>query len=384
MSQSLTVYSPESVSGISVIGTAISKAGVVRGCDTPEKGMMFAMAAASRGVDILSLAQRYELVNGQLSMPAKVQLAEFRRRGGKHRKIERTPDAAEIELTYDGESQRFRVTWEELRKECTPYNGKESETLRMIAADNQKLLSERLKPKYATPRSRMQMLWARLVTDSIGCVMPEVTDGVYSPEETEDFTESYRDEGRSASLPAADGGGDNSRPSASTGDVEDAEFTPVDEPVKADAGQMKRIMELFESLNIDSTQQMKAFHSVGANSMADVTVAGAVQIIERMEAALNSQSPSPPAVSESARVNDIWDPASADQVEVIKGLIESVSQREGMAGIAMRVKEHINKNGIAKLGELSALSAQSLIDSLNGTTGLDDFFDVPPKRAVAG
>jgi len=65
-------------------------------------------------------------------------------------------------------------------------------------------------------------------------------------------------------------------------------------------------------------------------------------------------------------------------------LIERESQKPGQAELASRIQSHLNASGIVKLKQMSALSAQSLIDSLNGTTGLDDFFDVPPVLATAG
>ena len=46
-----------------------------------------------------------------------------------------------------------------------------------------------LKAKYSTPRARMQMLWARCVSDGVRVVAPECVQGIYTPEETSDFVE---------------------------------------------------------------------------------------------------------------------------------------------------------------------------------------------------
>jgi hypothetical protein len=328
-------------------------------------------------MDFLSLAQRYDLIGGRLSMKADAMLSGLRERGGKHRIIKRNADEACLLLIYDGQEYESRLTWEEAKREPFIYNGKESEILRFIAADNQKLLAEKMKPKYATPRARTQMLWARAVSDGVRAICPEVNTGTYTPEEIEDFDEC------SASLPVVVASVGETQPSADAGDVEDAVIVPTAEPEKASGEQMKRIMELFDALGMEPTQHIKAFQSVGATSMADITVAGAAQIIEKMEGRLSQLTPSPPAVSEAAIAVDT-SPASEDQIAVIKSLIESVSQREGMAGLPLRIKEHLNKHDISKFAHLSTMSAQSLIDSLNGTTGLDDFFDVPPRSANAG
>ena len=385
MSQnSLSLYaSTDSVSALEKVGLAIAKSGIMRGCDTAEKGMMFAMTAAARGVDILSLAQRYEFISGRLSMPSKVMLAEFRARGGDYEMLERSGDVAAIKLIYKGRESTFRFTWDEAKGEPFIYNGKESELLRFIQADNQKLLAEKLKPKYATPRARMQMLWARVVSDAVGTICPEVNIGVYTPEEIDDF-----DESSSASSPTVAVESVPTKPSVSVADdIIDAEFTPNPdahcEPFLATAEQIKRMTELFKLLGMDAAVQMKAFKSVKADSMASVTDAGARELIEKMEGRLNAMAPEPPPVPESAILADD-SPATADQIDSIRTLIESVSQREGMAGIPGRIKEHLNSNGVAKFGHLTSASAQSLIDSLNGTAGLDDFFDVPPRSIVVG
>ena len=118
------------------------------------------------------IARRYHIIDGRLSMKAGAMLADFRVRGGRHRIIERSPERAAIELTIDGQSQQFSFTWEEAKKEPFVY-GK----------------NDTVKTNYATPRIRMQMLWARVVSDSIEAMAPEIAYGVYTPEELSDFHE---------------------------------------------------------------------------------------------------------------------------------------------------------------------------------------------------
>ena len=43
------------------------------------------------------------------------------------------------------------------------------------------------KDNWATPRSRMQMLWARVVSDGVRTMAPEICSGIYTPEETADI-----------------------------------------------------------------------------------------------------------------------------------------------------------------------------------------------------
>ena len=384
MSQGLSVYAaPNAVSVIESMGRAIAKSQFIK-LENAEQGMVLAMTCYSKGMDFLTLARKYDLIGGRLSMKSDAMLSGLRERGGKHRIVKRTADEACVVLSYDGQEYESRFTWEEAQGEPFIYNGKESETLRFIESGNQKELAKRLKPKYATPRSRMQMLWARAVSDGVRALCPEVNTGVYTPEEIEDF-----EEGSSASSPVVSGVPDAIVPAspasaAPVGEVIDAEYTITPEPAVelASGPQIARMTELFGLLGIDVPGQMRAFASVGARDMGDVTTKGADLIIEKMEGRLVQQAPQPPATPESAASSDDGTPATAEQVETIKSLIESTSQREGMAGLPGRIKDHLNRHGVAKITHLTYLSAQSLIESLNGTTGIDDFFDVAPRSIM--
>lgn len=374
MSQSLTVYSaPNAVSVIETMGRAIAKSQFIK-CDNPEQGIVLAMTCYSKGMDFLTLAQKYDLISGRLSMKADAMLSGFRERGGKHKIIQRSGDEACVLLTYDGQEYESRMTWEDAQHEPFIYNGKESEILRLIEAGNKNVLRSKMKPKYATPRARMQMLWARVISDGVRAMCPEVNTGTYTPEEISDFDE--MEEG-SVSSPVNNVAAHDTPASA-----DDAEYVAVSQEVTLASGdQIQRMTALFGLLGVPADGQLRAFRSVGGESMASVPAEGAGQLIAKMEAKLAEQSPSPPAVSESAVMADD-DPATSEQIDLIKSLIESVSQREGMASLPGRIKEHLNKHDVMKITHLSSMSAQSLIDSLNGTKGIDDFFDVPPRSIL--
>lgn len=135
--------------------------------------MVLALTCAFERKPPTEIARRYHLIDGRLSMKSGAMLADFRQvHNGTHKVIVRNPDGATIELSKDGRTQQFSITWEEIKDEpfTKDKNGK-------------------TKHNYATPRSRMQMMWARLVSDSIEAFCPEVSYGVYTPEETSDFEE---------------------------------------------------------------------------------------------------------------------------------------------------------------------------------------------------
>jgi len=228
------------------------------------------------------------------------------------------------------------------------------------------------------------MLWARAVSDGVRALCPEVNTGTYTPEEIADFEElPQRTMQESPAVVATET------------PVIDAEFTKAPAIELASGAQITRMTELFKELEIGPEKQLKWFQMTGAYDLGSLTAGGADVIISKMEAKIASekkhqenqaaeQAPQPPAMPESAASVDDGQPATAKQIELIKTLLESASQKPGQSGIAARIKEHLNKSGIYKMGQMSELSAQRLIESLNGTSEIDSFFDVAPRSASPG
>lgn len=169
------------------------------------KGRVVALTCLTERITPMSFVQTYDIIEGKPSMKASAMLAEFRKRGGDHEVISRTPDRAAVLLKIGRgrgqKSQEFSITWEEAQKEPWPW-GK----------------NRQLKHNWATPRSRANMLWARAISEGVRAMLPEVNHGIYTPEEIADIP------GNEAV-------------------VIDAEFEPADvppaqrEPVAGDAGQ---------------------------------------------------------------------------------------------------------------------------------------------------
>jgi hypothetical protein len=203
------------------LGQAIYRSGMF-GCESPSQGTVMAMECMARRQPPLSLAERYNVIKGKLSMKADAMLAGFRQAGGKTKVVKRTDEEACIELRLDGEKERFRFTWADAQKEPFIYNGKESDVLKVLHLGG----SPPIKPKYATPRSRMQMLWARVVSDAVRTMAPEVCAGAYTPEEhepeiddTANDTDSQTVGGPAAGVGSVQDTGDNQQ-----GEVIDANF----------------------------------------------------------------------------------------------------------------------------------------------------------------
>ncbi len=163
----------KSVQEIQELGTLFERSGMF-GCNGQGQGTVLVMSCIMANMNPLEFQGKYHLVEGRPTMRADAMLAEFNRRGGKHKVVARTADKASVELTTkDGAKSVFSFTWDEAKKEPFVYK-KDGKTL---------------KHNWASPRGRMQMLWARAVSDGVRTVDPGVCQGHYTPEEVGDFAE---------------------------------------------------------------------------------------------------------------------------------------------------------------------------------------------------
>ena len=151
-------------------GEIISKTKML-GCSNPAEGFILVSTCVQERMSFLKFKQKYHIIAGEISQKAENMLAELRKHAGRYEIISRTPDIVDILFECQGAKYRETVTWEELKKESYVYQ-KDKRTL---------------KDNYSTPRRRMQMMWARAVSDGVRTVCPEATQGSYTPEEIGDF-----------------------------------------------------------------------------------------------------------------------------------------------------------------------------------------------------
>jgi len=150
---------------------------------TPDQGAAISIICEESGISIGEWMTSNNIVHDRPSMKADAMLAGFAKIGGRYTIAERSSERAAVAMEIDGRTYEGAIAWSEIRDE--PYTKvRDKKTGEMVT-----------NPKYATPRSRMQMLWARLVSDAVRTVAPQVNQGMYTPEEVEDFS-------ASASVPA--------------------------------------------------------------------------------------------------------------------------------------------------------------------------------------
>lgn len=172
MDQSIELFSKlqNPLDAISQIGEMFAKSGMF-GCDRKEQGQVLAMVCITERKSPVQILREHHIIEGRLSDRADSMLAKFRQSGGKHKVIRRDADEAAVELTKDGQSMVFRLTFEEVKAEPFVRNKEGG-----------------FKKNWNTPRMRMQTLWARVISDGVRTMAPEIVAGVYTPEEIIDDT----------------------------------------------------------------------------------------------------------------------------------------------------------------------------------------------------
>lgn len=151
----------------------------------PAEGLAIVAMCQQKRISWLDFMQNFHMIQGVVSKKTSAMFADFRRKGGKCKVIARTPEKAEAYFELDGLEYTSTITWEDCLAEPFVYVGAEKDVVPMLLRGQK----PPLKAKYSTSRARMQMLWARCVSDGLGVVDPESKQGLYTPEETSDFVE---------------------------------------------------------------------------------------------------------------------------------------------------------------------------------------------------
>lgn len=177
------------IAAVEKIGEWIAKSQMF-GQMTVAQGCVIATHCFSTETPLLEYQRRNMLIGNRPGIPYDAMVAAFQEAGGEVVVVEKSPGAARLKLIYKGKETAFGLTWEEAKQEPFCYGKKgvgEAEILAILKTGDEKAIAAILKPKYASPRSRAIMLWARLVSDAIRTVCPMANFGQYTLEEIEDI-----------------------------------------------------------------------------------------------------------------------------------------------------------------------------------------------------
>lgn len=176
---------------VNKLGKVFSTSGMF-GCANDDQGRVLAMICLTEGKTPSQILKRHHIIGGKLSDKADAMLAAFRMSGGRHLIKQYTPEVVEIEFSTPDQKFTAKFTLAEALEEDYIYT-KEAVAGKVAKRNADGSLNRwALKDNWSTPRRRAQMMWARVISDTVRHLMPEVNFGEYTADElggTEDFTE---------------------------------------------------------------------------------------------------------------------------------------------------------------------------------------------------
>ena len=155
------------------------------GCSL-DQGPAVALTCMCEGLTPLNFIRKYHMIQGKPTMRADAMRAEFRmNHGGDFEIIELSPDAVAIRVIDARERSRdFRITWQEAQQELWPWKSGKGPGAK-DAKDREPVIAN-LKDNWSTPRGRQNMMLARITSEAMRAMCPELVAGVYTPEELSD------------------------------------------------------------------------------------------------------------------------------------------------------------------------------------------------------
>lgn len=149
------------------LGEAFASSGMF-GCTKPTQGAILALQCMASGLTPFDVTATYHLLDGKLAMKADAMLGKYIAAGGKVVWQTRTAERCSARWSFRENDLTMEVTMQELVA-----NG--------VALGRDGNLKDNYRKH---PR---QMLTARLISEAVRLLAPDVVSGVYTPEEVADF-----------------------------------------------------------------------------------------------------------------------------------------------------------------------------------------------------
>jgi hypothetical protein len=145
-----------------VMASAIVKSGLF-GMKTPDQALALMIVASAEGRHPGSVASDYHIIQGRASLKADSMLARFQQSGGRVEWHDHTNEKVAATFSHPAGGS-LRIDWDMARAKAAGLGGK----------DNWK----------SYPR---QMLRARVISEGVRATFPAVLNGMYTPEEVQEF-----------------------------------------------------------------------------------------------------------------------------------------------------------------------------------------------------
>lgn len=187
MSNAIELYSrmANPIEAINQIGDFFAKSGMF-GCEKSEQGKVLAMVCLAEQKSPVEIVRTYHIIDGKLSKKALAALAEFRAKGGRHKWLKTgyepvaNEDAREAvgDFTFEGQSIRVGFTVADAKR-----------------------MGFNFKPGSGWSKNPANMLRARVISNALGMLCPEIFAGADEELET-DRREAALDLAQVATAPA--------------------------------------------------------------------------------------------------------------------------------------------------------------------------------------
>ena len=174
MTDALIRHSPQDIMDMA---NTIVQSGLFPSIKTKEAAAGLMMLCQAEGLHPATAMSRYHIVQGRPSMKAETMLAEFQRRGGKVKFHYLTDEGCKAEFFSPGIVDSVTIEWDVER------------------ATKAGLMDKDVWKKYARAMFR-----SRVISEGVKTADPAATNGVHTPDETEDFVVP----GPAAALPEPD------------------------------------------------------------------------------------------------------------------------------------------------------------------------------------
>lgn len=148
-------------------GDWICRSGIC-GAVNPAMGCVIAMTCRAENISPIDFQRTYDFILGRLTKKSKAMLSEFVHVGGRHYILECSTKRCAIRFEYRGNKIVVELTLQEAIE-------------RGIALNQDKEVKDNWK-KFPN-----RMLFARVVSEGVGMLAPDIQTGIYTPEEVSDF-----------------------------------------------------------------------------------------------------------------------------------------------------------------------------------------------------
>ena len=155
---------------VQALGKVINESGMF-GCNKPEQGIIIALQCIAENKPPLEMAKNYHIVKGKLTKRSDAMLADFQRSGGKFKWYDLASKNKKVQsgMFTDPDGNAYDVSYSiDDAKAAGVYNTKADSSWQKTPA---------------------AMLRARVISETLRAIAPQIVTGVYTPEEAAQFDE---------------------------------------------------------------------------------------------------------------------------------------------------------------------------------------------------